>query len=106
MRAAAGDHNGARRAAAEAAAARRDALREHAAAAAAIEAAHNRGRGLDAGTLDLHGLHIGEALAALARRHGGPVCLRPGRAGAQARRPCLPTTSVNECMTGRCTNFL
>jgi len=75
-RAAAGDHAGARRAAAEAAAARRDALREHAAAAAAIEAAHNRGRGLDAGTLDLHGLHIGEALAALARRHGGPVYLR------------------------------
>ena len=71
---AAGNHSEARGAAAEAAAARGAALRAHAHAAAAIERANNQARALPAGTLDLHGLHIGEALDALERRHA-LVCL-------------------------------
>lgn len=65
---AAGKHSEARAAASEATAARGAALRAHAAAATAIERANNQARGLPADTLDLHGLHIGEALGALERR--------------------------------------
>lgn len=63
---AAGNHSDARAAAAEAAAAHAAALQAHAAAAAAIEASNNAG--LPADTLDVHGLHICEALDALDRR--------------------------------------
>ena len=68
MMMAAGNHSEVRAAAAEATAARGAALRAHAAAAAAIERANNQARGLPADTLDLHGLHIDEALDALERR--------------------------------------
>lgn len=63
-----GDHSGARKYAREARILRNSALAAHAAAADAIERANNAGRGLDMWTLDLHGLHVGEATAAVDRR--------------------------------------
>ncbi len=63
-----GDHSGARKYAREARLLRNSALAAHAAAAEAIERANNEGRGLDVWTLDLHGLHVTEAIAAVDRR--------------------------------------
>ncbi|CAL8468044.1 g7583 [Coccomyxa elongata] len=63
-----GDHSGARKYAREARILRNSALAAHAAAADAIERANNASRGLDLWTLDLHGLHVGEAIAAVDRR--------------------------------------
>ncbi|KAK9846019.1 hypothetical protein WJX81_008534 [Elliptochloris bilobata] len=86
---AAGNHSEARAAAVEAATVRRVAVRAHAAAAAAIEHANNQGRGLAADTLDLHGLHIGEALDALERRlallEAVPAAAAPGAVPAELR---------------------
>lgn len=61
-----GDKAAAHKAAREARLLRNRALGAHADAAARIEAASNEGR--DAWTLDLHGLHGGEATAAVDRR--------------------------------------
>lgn len=62
------DHSAARKHAREARILRNSALAAHAAAAEAIEHANNEGRGLDMWTLDLHGLHVAEAIAAVDRR--------------------------------------
>ncbi|BDA42271.1 probable NEDD4-binding protein 2 at C-terminar half [Coccomyxa sp. Obi] len=63
-----GDHSGARKYARDARILRNSALAAHAAAADAIERANNADKGLDMWTLDLHGLHVGEAIAAVDRR--------------------------------------
>lgn len=62
------DHSAARKAARDARKLRAEALAAHMAAAVAIERANNQDRGLDDWTLDLHGLHVAEATAALSRR--------------------------------------
>lgn len=62
------DHSAARKAARDARKLRAEALAAHVAAAVAIERANNQDRGLDDWTLDLHGLHVAEATAALSRR--------------------------------------
>ena len=70
-----GDHSGARKHAREARILRNSALTAHAAAAEAIEHANNEGRGLDMWTLDLHGLHVTEAIVAVDRRWGESLTL-------------------------------
>lgn len=64
-----GDHSGARRHAREARLLRNSVVAAHAAAAEAIERANNEVRGVDMWTLDLHGLHVAEAVASVDRRY-------------------------------------
>ena len=63
-----GNHSEARKFAREARHLREKALKAHAQAAARIEETNNAGKGHDSWTLDLHGLHGTEAVAAVDRR--------------------------------------
>ena len=97
----AGRHGDARHAAAAAQRWRREALAAHAAAAEQIEAANNGGPNSSLFELDLHGLYVHEATAALDRRLELLQCLLADGAAVGPGGGAAPARALLHVVVGR-----